>query len=411
MLNLNNRIVVALLISTIMLFTTLSAQGQTRRSAGVRVQNATRKTLSSVTVAHKYSDNYNDWYRWENVPAGTKTSYDMTVWYNTGIFTTGKDWWIVMWTYEKDANSVYLHYTDPQNFRPFIDVFERVSIYGIPITTAVIGAVACAQCGPGATMAMAAGIVIGNMLVKTALNTESTAGFKQHILRDEDSGNSNTIVIYDNGSVEFKSRSGSSTTNSFRDVVKINMEQTSSPGRAYGGRLLRSTPLDNLSYDAVKEMLADRDFFDSRENRQGNGYPAEFKLVTRDGKKLVVDERSGLTWQQSGSKYSMPYKKYSTASGVAQSYVDSLNGVKFAGYDDWRLPTLEEAMSLMDPDKKNRGKFHRKYLKTVFDQKQWRIWTADKADPVGAWVVHFGSGNCTQISVYVINSYFVRAVR
>ncbi|MCB9501891.1 MAG: DUF1566 domain-containing protein [Deferribacteres bacterium] len=33
-------------------------------------------------------------------------------------------------------------------------------------------------------------------------------------------------------------------------------------------------------------------------------------------------------------------------------YIDSLNKANFAGYSDWRLPTLEEAMTLMEPEKK-----------------------------------------------------------
>ena len=36
-----------------------------------------------------------------------------------------------------------------------------------------------------------------------------------------------------------------------------------------------------------------------------------------------------------------------------QEYMTDLNRRKVGGFDDWRLPTLEEAMTLMQPQKQN----------------------------------------------------------
>ncbi len=151
-----------------------------------------------------------------------------------------------------------------------------------------------------------------------------------------------------------------------------------------------------LSEDDVEQMLARHGFFDSRKNSSGKGFDNDFKLIERQGKKLVLDRASGLTWQQSGSSEYLNYKN-------AEAYVKDLNKKTFAGYRDWRLPTLEEAMSLMEPQK-NREDL---YIAPVFDAKQEWIWTADKASP-GAWPINFING-CPDWFTLVPS--YVRAVR
>ena len=51
-------------------------------------------------------------------------------------------------------------------------------------------------------------------------------------------------------------------------------------------------------------------------------------------------------WQQSGSSERMQFED-------AKKWITELNLKGFAGFNDWRLPTLEEAMSLMEPEQKN----------------------------------------------------------
>jgi len=89
-------------------------------------------------------------------------------------------------------------------------------------------------------------------------------------------------------------------------------------------------------------------------------------------------------WQQGGSPDYMVFEK-------AKKYIDELNQQKFAGFNDWRLPTLEEAMSLMEPKKNQAGL----YIDERFDSNQWWIWTSDSVKGESwAWVVYFGSGGC-----------------
>ena len=97
-----------------------------------------------------------------------------------------------------------------------------------------------------------------------------------------------------------------------------------------------------------------------------------------DRGEVVFDHATGLMWQKSGSDSSLEYDK-------AEEYVDGLNREGFAGFADWRLPTVEELLSLMEPEKNQDGN----YISPLFDQKQWWCWTKDKRAGGGAWLVYF----------------------
>jgi hypothetical protein len=157
---------------------------------------------------------------------------------------------------------------------------------------------------------------------------------------------------------------------------------------------LRSIPLDNLSWKVVVKMLTEKDFYDPNGNKKGKGLRHRYQ---RQGD-IIIDFATGLMWQQSGSEYEMVWEN-------AQKEVDRLNRKKFAGYDDWRLPTLEEAMSLMEPARKNGGL----YIDPIFDKQRW-IWTADRKSGSLAWHVFFDNGFCD--IWHVKNAFtYVRAVR
>lgn len=151
-----------------------------------------------------------------------------------------------------------------------------------------------------------------------------------------------------------------------------------------------------LSVDQTKAMLKKFDFADTYENKEGNGCVHVYQA--QKGGKVVMDYAAGLMWQQSGSSNRMAWKD-------CQQYIDQLNGEKYAGYSDWRLPTLEEAMSLMEREKKN-GDL---YIDPEFDAKQRSIWTADRHSASGAWSVYFDLGLCSIL--HVDYSYYARAVR
>ena len=151
-----------------------------------------------------------------------------------------------------------------------------------------------------------------------------------------------------------------------------------------------------LSIEKVKKMIGDFDYFDADWNVRGQGIENNFVKLLGDS--VVYDSTTCLFWQRSGSS------EFLTIEG-AEAYIDSLNRTEYAGHSNWRLPTLEEAVSLMEPKKNENDLF----IKPVFDKIQRWIWTSDKSPASRPWGVGFGGGGCGYGNVY--GYYFVRAVR
>jgi len=152
---------------------------------------------------------------------------------------------------------------------------------------------------------------------------------------------------------------------------------------------LRSKPT-TLPVEDVKTMLKRHDYYCAEDyetkewsNPYGKGTVNNFQLQV--GGKVIFDRATGLMWQQALSADYMSIAK-------AYQYIRQLNAQKFAGFSDWRLPTLEEFMSLMEPKiSNNLG------INPVFEKLDHHadIWTADKRSASAMWVVCFYEGICT----------------
>ncbi|NIW78480.1 MAG: DUF1566 domain-containing protein, partial [Calditrichae bacterium] len=145
-------------------------------------------------------------------------------------------------------------------------------------------------------------------------------------------------------------------------------------------------------------MIIQNGFFDIYLNENGAGIANDYE-IKKEGM-VVVDYRTGLMWQRSGSPYHM-------FSAIASRYIDSLNAVNYAGYNDWRLPTLEEALSIMENQRQQNNGLH---IDPVFDDQQWWILTSDKDTEDWEWIVYYSMGYCSQSPVGNFSTY-VRAVR
>jgi molybdopterin-guanine dinucleotide biosynthesis protein len=144
---------------------------------------------------------------------------------------------------------------------------------------------------------------------------------------------------------------------------------------------LRRKPLEIQNEMKITDMLIEYDFFERSRNPQGS-----FKNVFVDNKDgTITDRATGLIWQKSGSLSSTDNRK-------ANEYLDELNKQRFAGYSDWRMPTIEELASLL-----TRNRANGVYLDPVFSNRQVTCWTVDEREvshPAyrGAWVVDFKQG-------------------
>lgn len=129
-------------------------------------------------------------------------------------------------------------------------------------------------------------------------------------------------------------------------------------------------------------------------NPKGKGINSDFSLF---GEKVVHDKTTGLYWQRSGSEER--YNLYS-----AKSYVMNLNKSTFGGFRVWRLPTVEEGMSLLRPQENNENL----YMDGLFDSRQVAIWTSDESIQYDSnLVVSFIGGG---LGLSIGDSFLVRAV-
>lgn len=161
---------------------------------------------------------------------------------------------------------------------------------------------------------------------------------------------------------------------------------------------LRGTP-ENLTEKQVEAMIKQYNFFDVKRNKSGLGNQKKFEIQELNSCQIIIDQSIGLMWQRGGSFETMWYDK-------TKNWIAELNQNKHAGYADWRLPTLEEAMTLMTPINENESY----YIDPIFDKKQSSIWTADLTkNALRAWVVFYNYGSCYE-NCFDFNNY-VRAVR
>ena len=156
----------------------------------------------------------------------------------------------------------------------------------------------------------------------------------------------------------------------------------------------------------ARPLLVKYNFFDSQLNPEGF-FNNDF---VDNGDGTITDRATGLMWERGGSETDRDKDR-------AVFYVDKLNKSRFAGYSNWRLPTLEELASLLNKDKKNGVHIH-----PMFESKQKHCWTSDLGTDTRqvVWIVDFAEGKTNEafiVSTATLQHYsrfatnYVRAVR
>jgi len=139
---------------------------------------------------------------------------------------------------------------------------------------------------------------------------------------------------------------------------------------------LRSAPVEFEKFNQVRDVWSQASIGDI-ENQYVNN---------EDG--TVTDGKTGLMWQ----------KSYEIRENIVEirEYVGWLNQNKFAGFSDWRVPTLNEIASLVE--KKSSAKLNsgrENYLDAIFDARPycWYLWSADRL-PEGYLLAYIGEARC-----------------
>jgi hypothetical protein len=141
--------------------------------------------------------------------------------------------------------------------------------------------------------------------------------------------------------------------------------------------LLLPDNLAELVEEEVRDMIKQYNLLDHERNPEGSF--TGFLVDTGDGL-TVTDKVTGLMWQRGGLDI-MSYRMMSKA-------VEELNRQGFAGFSDWRLPTLAEALSLMLPELSAKNQ----YLHPAFTAEQAFIFVETVRHPGGQWFVDFKQG-------------------
>jgi len=136
---------------------------------------------------------------------------------------------------------------------------------------------------------------------------------------------------------------------------------------AAGGRPLRKTPA-KVSPARAQSIFGLDEWFRPKEGLSG-------RYADRGGH-TVADTRHGLLWQTGGSPYPLDWQ-------AAGRLVRQLNQEGFEGLANWRLPTVDELLTLVRP-KTVLGDF---CPPSVFNTRQNRLWSCDKKSFTAAWYV------------------------
>lgn len=128
-----------------------------------------------------------------------------------------------------------------------------------------------------------------------------------------------------------------------------------------------------------------------------------------NGNGTITDQQLNVMWKKTDSFQDT--KKWINWL-KCPDYVSKINNGKFAGYNDWRLPSQEEAWSLFDLTKRNTDKYGEEiYLDPVFEPGgaggTWTDATKDSA----ALFIQYEDGVQAWPSQYANLSMAVRLIR
>ena len=166
--------------------------------------------------------------------------------------------------------------------------------------------------------------------------------------------------------------------------------------------LVDGEELNRIARKLNLKLKAITDNFDSNTRSytvSGKGF--DNRYVPADEGNIIVDKASNLMWEQGGSKSIMNISGFIETWGInfaaAQQHVTQLNNAVYGGYNDWRLPTLEEALSLIEPTVTSEGVLK---INQYFDMHQTTIWTSDRFTGNSYWSVDFDFGESVASPAY-----------
>jgi serine/threonine-protein kinase len=143
-------------------------------------------------------------------------------------------------------------------------------------------------------------------------------------------------------------------------------------GRSTGEKILRRQPVKVDPHGGRKLFKVDSLW-------RPRHYIANQFIDNRDA--TITDRACGLVWQQAGFDYPLTWEG-------ARQYVQSLNEYSTAGCSKWRLPTVDELLSLL-----TEMSLREQYcMAPLFDRSKKWLWSGDKRSFIAAWYVSVDLG-------------------
>ena len=143
---------------------------------------------------------------------------------------------------------------------------------------------------------------------------------------------------------------------------------------------------------------------------QGASVLMEEKRFCDNGDGTITDKETNLMWNQTDA-----YQDTSKWSNwfMAEDYIKSLNNKEYAGYIDWRMPTVEEAEELFNEDEhiRDMDRFEI-YINSAFSPGGgFTTWTSDERPHGTACIFYFRYGHANSNHKEDITKDTIRAVR
>ena len=181
-------------------------------------------------------------------------------------------------------------------------------------------------------------------------------------------------------------------------------------GFAWNGKNCTSALLGTICtgltkcYNNEKEIPCPKssknEFFgqDAQYAKKNKCKPQSFQIKTVSNQNVVIDKNTGLIWQQS-----IPKEKYKW-----EDAVDYCKNLTYAGYSDWRLPTPQELLTIVDNSK------HDPAINTTYfpntPSSSFFVQSNGPDTSENAWRVHFSYGDVYD-DRFVGHYRYVRCVR
>lgn len=147
---------------------------------------------------------------------------------------------------------------------------------------------------------------------------------------------------------------------------------------SYTGELVKlPTTQSYIQEENVDEIIKKWNFYDSEYNPSGR---FDSCLVDTGNDNTVVDLKTNLMWQRGGLDiHSIRH---------IRKEIEAVNKNGYGGHRDWRMPTIEEAMSLMEPEPNDKTI----HLHPCFSKNQPFIFVEARRRPGGYWFVDYKQG-------------------